>query len=92
VRASIRWGRSSARRWQQGREVGGLARGGRGGGVVVDAEQCWGKRRESPGMRYERAIAAKCSNTCGICWSRYSAPSIFILQMKIYLQHLMEIV
>jgi hypothetical protein len=31
MRASIRWGRSSARRWQQGREVGGVARGGRGG-------------------------------------------------------------
>jgi hypothetical protein len=43
-------------------------------------------------MRDEGAIAAKCSNACGICWSRNSAPSIFILQMKIYLQYLLEIV
>jgi hypothetical protein len=50
----------------------------------VDVEQCWGKRRESP--------AAKCSNACGICWSWNSAPRIFILQMQIYLQQLLEIV
>jgi hypothetical protein len=58
--------------------------------VVVDTEQCKGKRRKSPGMRDEGAIAAKCSNACGM--SRNSAPSIFILQMKIYLQYLLEIV
>jgi hypothetical protein len=58
----------------------------------VDVEQCSGKRRESPGIRYGRGIAAKCSNACGICWSWNSAPRIFILQMQIYLQQLLEIV
>jgi hypothetical protein len=41
---------------------------------------------------YGRGIAAKCSNACGICWSWNSAPRIFILQMQIYLQQLLEIV
>lgn len=58
------------------------------------ADPVVGARRDadSPGMREQGGVAAKCSDACGNRWSWNSAPGIYILQMHIDLQLLLETV
>jgi hypothetical protein len=50
--------------------------------MVGPAAVGMGKPPVAPENALARRPAAKCSNCCGSCWSRYSVPLICILQMQ----------
>jgi hypothetical protein len=43
-------------------------------------------------MQHRHHGTAKCSTGCGSCWSRYNARPIYILQMQMLLEQLLEMV